>query len=204
MTDKLVASAVLGEYLTDVQIFWTVAPVANKGEPVPRQALQASLDYGLARHVETFCGGPEAVQDYWRWLLHRAQHERNFGRYIKRQARGDTQPRVRATPQTAATSKPAPSRPKRRQRSDARVSDKRIRAAVFGARDNYDNVNRGVRRLAEDAGVSEASVRRALRAWQADGQLVRVGYGPGRTSRLELHLEHPAWSQHKTSHLPSE
>jgi hypothetical protein len=89
----------------------------------------------------------------------------------------------------------------RRQSVDTRVSDKRLREAMLKAVNKNGRVNRGVRRLAEDAGgISEASVRRALKAWEASGQLTREDRGRGKTQSIKLDLGHPAWSEYLPSH----
>lgn len=193
MTDyhKTVPSAVLGGYLADVQRFWSVAPLANKGEPVPREVLQASLDNGLARAIDEWFG-EDAVWDYWRALLIRAQRER-FREYHR------IKPKPSWTQQKVKAPKRRGRKPGRRS-LDTRVHDKRLRVAMVEAVNANSRVNRGLRRLAQDAGISEASVRRALAAWQADGQLRRDDRGKGKTQSIKLNLDHPAWSEYLPSH----
>jgi hypothetical protein len=104
---------------------------------------------------------------------------------------------------SATTPSPIATPKSKRQRADARCNDRKIRTVLFDWRNKRNRVNRGLRRLADDAHVSEASIRRALRLWETDGQLTRVRYARGKTQSIILHLEHPAWSEVETSHPPA-
>jgi hypothetical protein len=188
---RTVPSAVLGEYLADVERFWTAAYLANKGEPVPREVLQASLDNGLASAIEEWYG-EDAVWDYWRGLLHRAQRVRAIGRHYQSSPHQPKPNPVKAPKRRG--------RKPRRQSLDTRVKDRRLREEMIKAVNDNGRVNRGLRRLGQDADMSEASVRRALDAWQASGQLRRDDRGKGKTQSIKLNLGHPAWSEYLPSH----
>jgi hypothetical protein len=167
-TTKTVPSAVLGEYLSDVQTIrtyaWNGVGVVRKTSPL-------------------------------RWNLREW-----FGNDVAERYTLDLYRLVEASVKAAKVEKPKRAK---RQRTDARNNDRKLRAEMFTWRNERNRVNRGLRRIAADAGVSEASVRRALRLWEGDGQITRKRYARGRTQSIILHLEHPAWSEVKASHPSS-
>jgi hypothetical protein len=97
--------------------------------------------------------GPEVTKSYWRTLLDRAERERKARARAKYQERRAKWVKVEAA---------KAERPKlKRQRTDARNNDQEIRAVLLAKRNEAGRVNLGLRKIAKQAGVSEASVRRA-------------------------------------------
>jgi hypothetical protein len=192
-------SAVLGEYLSDVQRFWDLTERTPSGtQKDSRETLEASLQHGFARTLKRWYG-EDIVWDYWRGLNKRAEAQRqadakaNYGRWLA-ERRAQQGAKVETSPPKRRGRKP------RRQSAEARDHDRKLRTAMYAWRNERNRVNRGLRRLGQDAGVSEASVRRALKFWEGDGQITRNVWHRGKTQSIQLHLEHPAWSDVKASH----
>jgi hypothetical protein len=194
-TTRTVPSAVLGEYLSDVQAAWAYTKPSGFRRDVEKY--NATRVRGLAPCLLKWYGRDIAL-GYLDDILARAAAQRSSEAQAEWQRKLDEQrAAVKVEPQ-------AIERPKRRrQRTDARNNDRKIRAAMLDWLNERNRVNRGLRRIATDARVSEASVRRALALWEADGQITRKHYPRGRTQSIIVHLDHPAWSGYKTSHPPA-
>jgi hypothetical protein len=167
---RTIPSAVIGEIMADLQA------IRQKGW----EGTHAVRNYSpFARHLQEWVGRDVRNRyPFELWKLIEAQ-----------KAEG------------AKKAEPKRAKPGRRQRNDARVNDKKIRAVMLASRNKESGrVNRGLRRIAIDAGVSAMSVRRALASWEASGQITLHRYPRGRTTSIELHLEHPAWSECKALH----
>lgn len=205
----------LGEYLSDMQAVWDFTQRSN-GLQRPLGELNDPINRGLAPYLRALYGD-EIALGYIGDLLNRAREQHREQYRAKREAEAQARWQQRLAKARAATKvepqeieRPKPKAPKRRGRKprrqslDTRVHDKKLREAMVKVVNRNGRVNRGLRRLAKDAeGISEASVRRALDAWQADGQLTREGRGKGKTQSIKLHLDHPAWSGYLPSHPPT-
>jgi hypothetical protein len=198
-TTRTVPSAVLGEYLSDVQAAWDFTKPSAFRRDVEKY--NATRVRGLAPCLLKWYGRDIAL-GYLDDILARAEAQRSAEAQAKWQREHAEQRAAKRIEEPKAPKRRG--RKPRRQSLDTRVHDKKLREAMVKVVNRNGRVNRGLRRLAKDAeGISEASVRRALDAWQADGQLTREGRGKGKTQSIKLHLDHPAWSGYLPSHPPT-
>jgi hypothetical protein len=195
-TTRTVPSAVLGEYLADVERFDAIAPRANKGESVPREVLQASLDHGLASTILELYG-EQAVWDYWNELLHRAQREHARGPYRRQPA---PNPYKKPAPLVEAPKVEEPKPKPKPKRTDARNNERRMREAILKVVRPHGWADAGIRKLARLATMPHRTARDTLTRMEADSQIkIDDHWGQGRRTGVGVLLHHPAWSQHENA-----
>jgi hypothetical protein len=97
------------------------------------------------------------------------------------------------------TENPSPRRP---QRSDALVNERRMRDALLDVVKPNSWTGRGVRELARLAGMNRETARHVLARMEADGQVERDRRQGKRGSRHGFRVlrEHPSWSEYEKTH----
>jgi hypothetical protein len=192
---RMIPSAVLGEYLSDVYRFESAAyaKVTRDDKLAPCKKEGQGLGPTLA---EWF--GEEIAYDYWRTLDKRAKarpNERTPYPFV----------RARATPVKANPSKKIVdtatilAEPKRKPWQDARhVNEYKMREAILKVVGRHGWTSAGIRKLADLAKMKHRTARTVLDRMAADGQVkLDTSWGQGKRTGVYVVREHPCWSDQK-------
>jgi hypothetical protein len=190
MTDyhKTIPSAVLGEYLADVQRFYDYTEASSWSRDINRDVVSKSL---FGRKLLN-AWGEQVARDYWRWMLNRAKSQRR-AEYEQAQAKRQQQA---AKVEALKVKKP---QPKRKPWQDARrINEYRMREAILKVVRRHGWTDVGIRKLADLAGMKHRTARTVLDRMAADGQVkLDDSWGQGKRTGVYVLRDHPCWSDHK-------
>jgi hypothetical protein len=192
---RTVPSAVLGEYLNDVQAVWAYTkPSGFKRE-------LKGLNDGLAPYLIAIYG-KDVGYGYIRDLIKRAEAQRRTDAKAWRQELAEQ----RAEAQRAAEveGKVEEPKPKRKPWQSVRlVNEHKMRVALIGAAYTANGWTKiGIRALARQAELKHRTARDVLKRMEADGQIrIDDHWGQGRWTGVQVRLEHPCWSDGKYAQL---
>jgi hypothetical protein len=186
---RTIPSAVLGEYLADVERFWDSTKPSAFGQDVNRITSKSLLARNLNRLY-----GKEVALDYLRWLLNRAKRQRETEAKAAWQRERETWRQQRA--EAAKVEEPKP------KRTDAAYNERRMRDALLAKVRASGWVKAGIRELAREAGMPHRTARDVLDRMATAGQVeLDRKWGQGKETGVHPLLDHPAWSGHKHAQL---
>jgi hypothetical protein len=183
---KTIPSAVLGQYLSDVQAFWDFTePSAYK-----RDTRELPIKRGLAPNLSALYGR-EVAESYLDAILARAKAQRQTEARAKwERERGERR-----------AAKVEPKRPESRPKAKrpARLcNERRMRDAILKVVRRHGWTSAGIRKLADLAGMKHRTARDTLDRMEADGQVeLDRSWGQGKRTGVKVLLEHPCWSDPK-------
>ena len=185
-----IPSAVLGEYLSDVQRFYDFAK-PSVGTKDIRPVVSASL---LARNLNRLYGEKIAT-DYLRWLLDRANEQHRAEALARRE-----QERAWFEERKQAAQVEEPKRVIKRK--DAAYNEWRMREAVLSLVGPSGWVKAGIRALARRANIPHTTARHVLDRMATDGQVeLDTHWGQGKRTGVHPLLDHPCWSDYEMAQL---
>jgi hypothetical protein len=189
-----IPSAVLGEYLNDVEAVWAFTePSAFKRE---LRELNDPINRGLAPYLGALYGD-EIAFGYVGDLIERARAQRRAD--AKENWQRELERRQAAKVEQADTVKVRPKR--KAKRTDATYNERRMRTTLLAVVKPNGWTGYGVRRLAQEASMPHRTARGVLKRMESDGQILiqpwRKGQGYGRHG-IRILREHPCWSELNT------